>query len=506
MIERLLIKDSIAFKAIDITPSRGFNIFSGISGSGKSVLMESILALFGLKDSNAKLIEATISQDSINLENSGILDENEITISIIKNNKVKYFINHQSISKKHIKELFSEYVKYISSYTELKSENLLNTLDLSIKDSSFKSLLDSYKNNYTKMLEKKIELSKLEEQERNIASLREFAAYEITQIESINPKVGEYEELLELKKNLSKKEKILEKIAAIKPSINGFSGLISLLDSIGRNNDVYADTLNEIESIINEEEEKLQSISNDEIEEILNRIEKLSSLVHKYGSIEASLEHLAKKKADLESYDNLSFNKTNLQNELESLLKLVVSQAKEIRNFREKTLDTFLSSLESYCAKLLLSKPKLVLEKVDLYESGSDRLEIYLKDSSIETLSSGEFNRLKLAIMCLEVEYDKQNGILILDEIDANLSGSESEGVAQVLELLSRDYQIFAISHQSHMPSFANNHYLVQKEDSTSSVILLTKDGRIKEIARMISGLNITNEALEFAKEKLQHL
>lgn len=506
MIERLLIRDSIAFSEVSIKPSRGFNIFSGVSGSGKSVLMGSILALFGLRDSNAKLLEASLDSSSLNLENSGILDDNEITLSIIKNDKAKYFINHQSISKKRIKELFSDYVKYISSYTELKPDNLLNALDLSIKDEAFKEILESYKSTYNLLLQKRLELAKLEEEEQNIISLREFALFEIAQIEGISPKVGEYEELLELKKNLSKREKTLERIASLKPSIEGFSSIIALLESLDKSKEVYAEVLNEIEGVISDEEEHLANISNDEIEEMLNRIEKLSNLVRKYGSIELSIEHLAKKKADLEHYNNLSFNKNALKKELESLQDKAISQAKSIREFREAAMEAFINSLESYCSKLLLNKPKLVLEQVELYEGGSDRLEIYLKDSAIATLSSGEFNRLKLAIMCLEVEHGKQSGILILDEIDANLSGSESEGVAVILEFLSRDYQIFAISHQSHMPSVATNHYLIEKSESGSSITLLDKEGRIKEIARMISGANITNEALEFAKEKLQNL
>lgn len=505
MIERLLIKDSITFREVCITPSPAFNIFSGVSGSGKSVLMESILALFGLKETNANLIEATLQNIPLPEE---IEADSEIVLSIVKKDKVKYFLNAQSFSKRRAKELFGEYVKYITAHSvnELKAENLLNTLDSLIKDTRFRALRESFAEDFSNLVAKQNELATLENEERNVASLREFAAYEIAQIESVNPKVGEYEELLEIKKDLSKKEKILEKIAVIKPQLDGFSGIVAFLESIDKSKEIYSEILREIEGVIIDEEERLENLSSESIEEILNRLESLSNFVHKYGSIEATLEHLAQKKADLERYENLSFNKSAIEKELAILRESTSKKATELSQFRQNALESFNAKLSTYCDKLKLVKPKATLNRAQMSASGVDSIEIVLKNSHIATLSSGEFNRLKLAIMCVEVEGNAECGILILDEIDANLSGSESEGVAEVLAFLSKNYQIFAISHQSQMPSFANNHYLITKSANGSAVKLLDKEGRVNEIARMISGANITPKALNFAREKLAHL
>ena len=87
--------------------------------------------------------------------------------------------------------------------------------------------------------------------------------------------------------------------------------------------------------------------------------------------------------------------------------------------------------------------------------------------------------------------------------MDANLSGEESQGVAIALKQLAKSYQVFAISHQPHMPSLADAHFLVQKQAQGSTIIPLDKTGRIQEIARMISGDSITKEALEFATKLL---
>jgi len=93
---------------------------------------------------------------------------------------------------------------------------------------------------------------------------------------------------------------------------------------------------------------------------------------------------------------------------------------------------------------------------------------------------------------------------LILDEIDANLSGKESMSVAKVLKILSQKYQIFAISHQPQLSSQADSHFLVTKEEGVSMVKLLNKDERIVELARMVSGEEVSGEATQFAKKLLK--
>lgn len=110
---------------------------------------------------------------------------------------------------------------------------------------------------------------------------------------------------------------------------------------------------------------------------------------------------------------------------------------------------------------------------------------------------------MRLALLTARSHYEiNTNGILFLDEIDANLSGKESASIAKVLAELSKNYQIFAISHQPQLSATAKQHFMVTKDDNNiSSVKELDKDERINEIARMISGKDITEEALEFARK-----
>ena len=232
VLNRILIKDSPSFKEAIFYPHKGFNVISGVSGSGKSVLMESILALFGFKDSNARLIECEIS--GISLEDYGILSDEDIVLSVVKKDKIKYFINNQSSSKKRIKEIFSHYLHYVHSSSTTELDDILYLFDLIISklDSGFAGLLKSYKDSYGDFTSSKNELNKLVDDEKRVNELKELISFEINQIQSINPKIGEYENLIELKKDLSKREKMLGKISLAKCTVDGFANLISLLENI----------------------------------------------------------------------------------------------------------------------------------------------------------------------------------------------------------------------------------------------------------------------------------
>jgi len=111
---------------------------------------------------------------------------------------------------------------------------------------------------------------------------------------------------------------------------------------------------------------------------------------------------------------------------------------------------------------------------------------------------------LRLAFLATRQEYlQSDGGVLILDEIDSNLSGKESMSVANVLLKLSKKYQILAISHQPQLSSRANMHFLVEKDGDKSSVRLLSQKQRVEELARMVSGEEIHEKAIEFAKSLL---
>lgn len=512
MINRLLIKNSVVFEDVDLEFQGSFNVFSGASGSGKSVLMQSLLGIFGLKDSNAEMIEASLdislADFGIDASEFGLQEEDMLVLSILKKDKTRYFINRYSSSKKRLSEIVSSFAKHISSKgsDELKPENILRVFDdfISTKNPIHKEDKDKFQTYYKDLIEAKEKLRILEEEEKNIQNLKEFAEFEIQKISNINPIEGEYERLLELKKTLSKKEKIQESIQEAQEALESVGRITHTLSLMGKDSSHFEEVLLDVRSMIDEEKERLEDLDSISAEEILNRIAILSDINRRYGGITQALTHLQTQKQKLQDYENLSFNKESLLKEIQSLQKKCLEIAEKMSLYRQKYIGEFQKDVLAFCDQLLLKTPNLSLQSCELYAFGAERITLNLETTGIDMLSSGEYNRLRLVIMCIDSMINGSKGILVLDEIDANLSGQESEGVAKVLKTLSKTYQIFAISHQPHMPVLADSHYLVSKKDGKSEVRLLDTEGRIEEMARMISGANITKEALEFAKKRLE--
>ncbi len=179
--------------------------------------------------------------------------------------------------------------------------------------------------------------------------------------------------------------------------------------------------------------------------------------------------------------------------------------ASSLSSYRKKELDAFSNDLNRYLKELYLRDAQITMQDMQLTNYGKDEIFIKLNNTELQNVSTGEFNRLRLAILALKSEFMSQNGgVLMLDEIDANLSGEESMSVAKVLRQLSKHFQIFVISHQPQLTSMGEQHFLVYKDDDISKVRELSFTDRVDEIARIISGDKISDEAKRFAEELLE--
>lgn len=508
MIEKIVLKENLSIKEAILEPSSGLNVFSGASGAGKSIFFESLLGVFGLKDTQATSIEAEISA-SLELQEYGIEVDDEILVfKALKKDKQRFFINNQSISKKVLKELSSRIIKHINQKesSEFETQNLISLLDEMITKQNFshKELVESYKDGYLGLKELKKELAKISEEERKIEELKEFALFEIKKIDEINPKIGEYDELLEHKKRLSKKEKLTSVISSAHKIFDHQRSAKEALLLLEIDSTFLDSALEELKGKLDGALYELEKLDELDIEKLLDRLEALSSLNKKYGSIEEALEHREKRKKEYAHYENLSFEKDELEKRCGKLNAQLTVLAEKISSAREAKIAEFDEKLNHYLGLLLLKQGELKLKRSELNPQGADECELFLNSTTVNSISSGEFNRLRLALMALRAEYFSQSGVLILDEIDANLSGQESHGVAHLLKSLSSSYQLFVISHQPHLPSLADSHYLVKKDGDSTIIERLDGERRIQEIARTVSGKEITKEALELAKKMLE--
>ncbi len=507
MIERLKVKNQLSFQEVDVSFSSGLIAFTGPSGAGKSVFMQAILSVFGQSDANASSVEATVT-DKIDLEKYGLQSDDINIFRYTKDKATRYFINTSSVSKKSMFEISSSFLNSLAvrDSEEFENERVIHLLDALIgkKDPLHLNETIEYKELFFEYKELKEKLESIEEKERKIEELKEFVSFEIAKIDDISPKIGEDEELMSFKRSLSKKEKIQESLKVANEIFSCESGVSEFLSLIERDSSFFDESMNELRAIIEDETDRLNDLEDQDIESILERIEKISGLKNRYGSIEEILEYRDKKIKELEEYDNISFEKAKLISVCKEKLEVLQGKAEVISKRREDSLKTLNMQIDNYLDMLYMPKVDISIEDVDLYEYGKDFLHVELGRVNIKKISSGEYNRLRLAFIATTSEYLLDvGGVLILDEIDANLSGKESMSVAKVLKILSKKYQIFAISHQPQLSSQADSHFLVTKEDGISSVTLLAKEERIVELARMVSGEEVSEEAIIFAKKLL---
>lgn len=504
MINRFYLKEYLSFQEVDLEFEKGLVVFTGPSGAGKSILMNAFLALFGKAEAKAALSE-TLLDNRIHNEVFDIETDDDIVIKQIKKDKIRYFLNNQTVSKKKLQEFSSILVKHLhlKDTTDFESSKLIDFLDLisSENDTGFNEIKNAYETTYRSLKSVELELKKICDDESKLAELKEFARYEIEKIESLNPKVDEYEALNEIKKTLSRKDKIEEALTLAKPIFEYQTHVSKVLELMEKDSNFFDESINELNNIFEGFSDSLYELEDMDIEEVLTRIEQLSTLQKRFGSIEEALQYKEKKKEELDSYENISFEKHQLEKKEIKLQKEIQSIAKRLTIKRQQSAQILEKEINAYLKYLYLSNAKINLMKKKLDITGMDEIVFELNGVNLDTISAGEFNRLRLALLTSISQFQiVDDGILFLDEIDANLSGKESDAIATVLKELAKNYQIFAISHQPQLTASANQHILVDKKEGHSFVKVLNDEQKIDEISRMISGESVSSEAYEFAK------
>lgn len=508
MISRFYLENYLSFKKVDLEFQKGLVVFTGPSGAGKSVLMSSILSLFGTNESNAKLSEVSLEDLNIEDENFCIEKDDEIVIKQTTSVKTRYLLNNQTISKKNLKIFTSNFSKHLhlKDTRDFDSRKIVDFLDFltTLKNKEYKTILDTFSTKYKEYKVLLGKLNKILEDEKELDNLIEYTKFEINKITKIDPQLDEYEELKELKNNLSKKDKLDDILQDIQPILNETHKISSALQLLDIDYAFFDDAISEVNNHFEKFYDSVSSSEDMDIESVLTRIEELSSLNKKFGGIDEALNYKKEKELELESYENISFEKAILEKNVKRIFIEIEEFSNTISKIRKENLVYLEEKINEYLKYLYLENLTISIAKQTLDDSGIDIIEFRLNDTELSKISSGEFNRLRLALLTARSYYEiDTNGILFLDEIDANLSGKESESIAKVLEQLSKSYQIFAISHQPQLSATAHQHFMVKKVDNISTVKLLNIDERVDEIARMISGENITNEALDFARKLL---
>ncbi|MCX8058282.1 MAG: DNA repair protein RecN [Spirochaetes bacterium] len=559
MIGSLIIKNYALIENLNINFKKGFNVITGETGAGKSIIIDALSLLFGenldvtfIKDlSRMVYIEAEFFINNLELLN--ILKENGIEESDEKKYIIKriyepqtrkniYKINDISVTKELLKEVTNNLVDLIGQH---EHQNLLNVknhiflLDSFAKIenevSEFKLLFNNYKiknEKYNNLLNKKeeqkrrrdylefaineIENSKLSLEDENIYQKRK----EISNIEKIANILSELHDLI------SGEDAFLSKFGKIRKNINSYSNLSEELKLI---NDLYEESYIRLEELSESCIAYLEKIDYSEnyVKKLDERIDIIEKLKIKYGkTIEEVLKFKENSIKELEEITNIDEEIEILKKDIDTIKNELINLAKSISAKRRVWAKNLEVSIENYLEKIGMSKTKFSVyiyyqedqeglveidkKRYKIHENGLDYVEFCISTNIGEQLkplrkiaSGGELSRIMLAIKLSLSNVDKIS-TFIFDEIDVGIGGETANLIGKQIKELSEKKQIICITHLPQIARFADNHFFVEKkvEDNKTNIYVYELEGesKINEIARMLSGTGSPKEAYEHAK------
>ncbi len=544
MLISLEIRNFLLIKNISINFNDGFNAFTGETGAGKSIIIDGLkLALGGKNISNLNLkknevsnIKAVFDRDiniNKNLKDLDIKIEDDYLIverQINNLQKSKILLNGQIVSQSIVKRVLVNTIEFQENYEQ--QELFDNKYFLNFIDKLGKIELTSISHSYKNLKIIKNELINFLKEEVNIQEKLEILKGKQEKFKLLNPKKDEYNSLIN-QRNLNKNfKKISDLSHQLRKSISDFNNNdnLSIIDKslikLSEIDNNYKDISNnlstnyiEINELLNDLDTKFEKYEFDEIDfdfidEKIYQYQQLS----KFFDVETEkLYELNDKIIDeislLENYEN---EKKKLQNKYHDILISYKVEAKKISILRKKNADIILNTINNELPSVNIEQGEILFKFSEAIEEnynamGYDILDVLFRTNvknefnSIKRVASGgELSRLLLIIKSLSASYDK-NLTIVFDEVDSGLSGKIASNISDKILKLSKNNQIIAITHSAQVASKANNHWKIEKKfnksDMESFITKLDENGRIIEIATLISGSKITEESKKVAKD-----
>ncbi len=548
MLRILHIENIAVIECADISFDRGFNVLTGETGAGKSIVIDAISAILGerayrdmirtgaskasvqavfgdvphfpwFEENGVEYGEETVIQREIYLDGKNICRVNGclVTVSILR----KLGIQLINIHGQH------------DSASLFDEENHLVFLDAFADNQQLQA---DYAEKYQIVagLRREIERMTMDESEklRRMETLR----YQIAEIEKADLEVGEDEVLEERRKLLQNAEKLSDGLQEAVSCLYGgedTDGAAALLNQaehalsrLSRYTDAYqslhervADLMYQVQDTAEEARDTLDglSYSADELEQIESRLDVIHKLRRKYGvTCEDILAYLEKAKKELDDIEFADDHLEKLKGKLKKAEKAAWDAALALRQNRQETAKTMSARILTELAQL--DMPRVQFEcaftETELSAKGADSVAFYMSANAGEALkpmskvaSGGELARIMLAMKNVLAEKD-QVATLIFDEVDTGVSGRAAQKVAEKLRSVANHKQVLCVTHLPQLAALAQTHLLIAKSEregrTYTTVTPLDIEGRKMELARIIGGTNITETTLKSAEEMLR--
>ena len=549
MLVELNIKNFALIQELSVEFGAGFNILSGETGAGKSILIDTIDYVLGGKFSKDQIRygeDKTMVEAVFSIENDEIyevLDDLSIEkddMLIIRrettlNGKSIIKVNNRSIVLSQLKKIRE---KLLDIHGQHQNQNLLNkgTHILYVDEfyhDKIKDLLNEYeelRRTYIENSEKINELKGNEDREK----LADYIKFQIEDIEKANLKVNEEEDLKEEFNMLANSEKISNSLVRAYGYLNssnegisileGLSKVISELSLVENHSDVIREKKVQIEEAFYNLEDVTREIRDigseitydeDRLAEINERIYSISLYKKKYGNsikeILDNLKNLKEKYNELINSEEIINKLKEEQQKIESKMKIIGKKLHDLRVEASEMLEIKIKEELSYIGlEKAIIKIDVVLTE-NMNSRGYDEVQFLVSANPGEplkplekVLSGGELSRIMLALKCVFVDKDKIP-TLIFDEIDTGISGTIGKRVGEKMYEVSIKHQVLCITHLPQIAALSDSHYFVSKEvlngKTFTGIRMLNKDEKIKEIAKMVGGDEISDVTIENASE-----
>lgn len=549
MLSNLQIENIAVIKSASIDFENGFNVMTGETGAGKSIVIDSLNAILGERTSR-ELIRSGADSASVcaefqnvgdnvknELEKLGIEKDDTLIVSrkLTPDGKNVCRINGMPATVSMLKALG---VQLVNIHGQLDNQSLLSPethCSFIDKLSGSGRELNEFKELYSLYIKKENELKSLNTDVNEKNRRLDILNYQIEEIQKADIRPGEKDELTEKLGFLRNAEKVLDLLHTAYAALNGDGEMpgaadvaadaaSKLLSAADYSSD-FAEMANgvndaamNLSAYTEELRDKIYSLDYDpnETERAEERLDVIYRLSQKYGDSEedilAYLENAEKER------DALSFSDERaeqLRAETEKAYNEALAAAKKLSEIRIEAGKKFSADVERELAFLDMPSVKFIVNDSvgKLYENGIDNIEFLLSANAGEEpkplskiASGGELSRIMLAIKCVLSELDDID-TLIFDEIDSGVSGRAALKIAAKMKELSKTHQVICVTHLAQIAAFADEHKLISKEEKDgrtyTCIASLDYDGRKYELARIMGGLTVTQSILNSAEELL---
>lgn len=536
MINTLHIKNMGIIDDITINLNEGFNVLTGETGAGKTLIIGSLQILAGGRFSKEIIRHGekySFVEMSLYLPNQGF-EEDTVIVSRELN------INGRNTCKINGRlATVSELKRFMSNVLDIHGQNdnqsLLNVnthielLD-GYAEKEIKEIKEKYKLLYNQYLKTKAELNKNYGDDKEKQRKLDLLNYQVNEIEIANLKKDEEEELENRRKLIMSAEKISTSFAEAENQISnivmdGMSIALKAMEKIEQYNPEYTNIITRLRDAYYEIQEVSYDISSfsedmyfdeEEQNKIEERLDLINSLKRKYGNtIEEILEYKENVNQEIFEIENLEGYILKLKNELKKIEKEMLEIARKINSIRNKYAEILSKKINSELKDLEMKNAKFGIsvefsKENNFNSNGLDKVEFVISTnigeeakSLIKIASGGEMSRIMLAIKSVLADID-QIPVIVFDEIDTGISGIAANATGEKMKNISKSHQVICVTHLASIAAKGEYNYFVCKEveneKTRTKVKQLNEEEVLKEIARISSG-TVTDISINHAKE-----